>query len=495
VTVWGAALIVLAWSSASGAAPPGGDARPDEDALFGGDDDASATPSDRPDEDALFGGDDNGTSAPAGDGRRSEDDIFGGGSVMVEPGAASSGGGSELLEDPLSIGGQLYLRLAGQINDRGSAGSQALSMPNLLDVYLDARPEDRVRGFFSGRLYYDPTIADGDVDQLGNPRERARVLVDQLWIKTDIARSVFVTLGQERIKWGASRIWTPTDFVNATFRDPLAIFDERTGVPMLKLQIPVDTWNFYLIGLLGGASRFDEPGVAFRIEKAFSASEISLSGTAGKGRRTAFGADISTALGPFDLTAEVAVSDERDTLQYSGDLDFETLTIPTSEEYGKWAARFSAGLQYGFKPNDDDVQYLGVEYFYNPIGADDPDLYPWMLFSGGFQPFYLGQHYLALIWAIPSPGNWDEATFNLSNIGNLSDRSFITRLDFSVTLHTRLRLEAYAQVHYGHRGGELRFALDVPDIPAIPGVLPDGVEAFSVAAPAVLLGLNLRISI
>ncbi|TNF26054.1 MAG: hypothetical protein EP329_21940 [Deltaproteobacteria bacterium] len=493
--LWVALIVCASAPGAVAAEPPPSDAdgRPDEDALFGG---AGGEDDARPDEDALFGGgDDNATPSTSGDGRPSEDSIFGGGPVMAPPAGAGQAGSGDLLEDPLSIGGQLYLRLAGQIYDRGSAGSQALSMPNLLDLYLDARPEERVRGFFSGRLYYDPTIADGDTDALGNPRGKARVLVDQLWIKTDIARSVFVTLGQERIKWGASRIWNPTDFVNATFRDPLAIFDERTGVPMLKLLIPVDTWNFYLIGLLGGASRFDEPGVAFRIEKAFSASEVSLSGTAGKGRRTAFGADLSTALGPFDLTAEVAVSDERDTLQYSGTFSFDPITLPDSEAYGKWAARFSAGLQYAFKPNDDDVQYLGVEYFYNPLGADDPDLYPWLLMSGDFLPFYLGQHYLALVWAVPGPGDWDEATFSLSNIGNLSDRTFVTRLDFSVVLHTRLRLEAYAQAHYGQRGGELRFALDVPDLPAIPGVLPDGVDAFSVPAPAVLLGLNLRISI
>ena len=464
-----------AWAGEPSA--PSTDDRPDEDALFGGADDAA---------------DDNASEPPAGDGRASEDDIFGGGGGSVGAPVATQ---NALLADPLSLGGQLYLRLAAQVNDRGSAGAQTLSMPNILDVYLDARPEDRVRGFFSGRLYYDPTVADGDTDALGNAKDKARVLVDQLWIKTDIARSVFVTLGQERIKWGASRIWNPTDFVNATFRDPLALFDERTGVPMLKLQIPLETWNFYLIGLLGGASHFDEPGFAFRVEKAFSASEFSVSGTAGTGRKTAFGADVSTALGPFDLTAEVAVSDERDTARYSGTLDFATLTTPTSEPYGKWAARFSAGLQFAFKPNDDDVQYLGVEYFYNPLGADDPDLYPWLVFNGDFVPFYLGQHYLALIWSVPSPGNWDEATFNLSNLGNLSDKSFVTRLDFSVTLHTKLRFEAYAQVHYGHRGGELRFALDVPDIPAIPGVLPDGVEAFSVPAPAVLFGVNLRISI
>lgn len=468
-----AAAVTLVGGVGAALAEERGDERPDEDALFGGGtgDDVDATSP----YDSVFDGEPAPPAAPADT-------------------PSGFGDGDGLLSDPLAIGGQLYLRLVGQISDRGSAGSQRLSMPNLLDVYLDARPEDRVRAFFSGRLSFDPTIVDGEPNDFGQSQSQARALVDQLWIKTDIARTVFLTLGQERIKWGTSRIWNPTDFANARRRDPLAVFDERTGVPMLKVNVPVDTWNFYLLGLLGGASRFDEPGLAFRVEKAFSASEFSVSGVAGEGRKTAFGFDVSTALGPLDLTVEFSLTDERETPTYRGDFDVETFTLPTEEPHGAWAPRVTAGLQYGFKPNDDDVQYIGVEYFYNAMGSEDPDLYPWLLLQGQLEPFYLGKHYLGLIWLVPAPGRWDDATFTLSNLANLSDRTFVTRLDASFRVHTKLSLEAYAQVHYGERGGELRFALDVPDIPAIPGLLEEPIEGFSVPAPAVVLGLNLRVA-
>ena len=443
-------------------------------------------------EDEVFGApatpEGEGGGAGSGD---ADDDMCGGG----EPPSAA-GVFDNIREDPLAIGGQLYLRLAATIADRGSFGSQTLSMPNLLDLYLDARPEERVRGFVSGRLSYDPTIGASSTDQFGQARDSTQVLLDQLWIKTDIARRVFLTIGQERIKWGPSRLWNPNDFLNARRRDPLTLFDERTGVPMLKVHVPYETFNFYVIALFGEADRLDEPGVGFRFEGALDSTELAVSGVYGKGRKTAFGFDISTALGPFDVTAEVSLSDETDTLEYSGELDLETFTLPTAEKRGQWMPRISAGIQYAFKPNDDDVMYLGLEYFWNSFGQTDKDLYPYLLFVGDLEPFYVGQHYLGLVWLVPQPGNWQDTSFTLSAIGNLSDTSFVTRLDVSQTVHTRLRLEAYVEGHFGARGGEFRPAFDVPNIP--PSLLPqfpDGVEAFSIPAPALLLGLNLRLAI
>lgn len=429
---------------------------------------------------------------PAGGSGDADDALFGGGEDGRSPPAPNF---EAVRFDPLAIGGQLYVRLAGTIADRGSLGQQTLSMPNLLDLYLDARPEERVRGFFSGRLAYDPTVSSDSTDALGQSRQSTRLVLDQLWLKTDIERRVYLTLGQERIKWGPSRLWNPNDFVNARRRDPLTLFDERTGVPMVKVHIPWETFNLYLIGLVGEADRFDEPGAAFRFEAAFSSTEVALSGIAGKGRKTAFGFDISTALGPFDVTAEVSLSDETDSNVYSGRLDVSTFEIPTASKRGKWMARASAGIQYAFKPNADDVMYLGLEYFFNPLGVSDKDLYPWLIIQGELEPFYAGQHYLGLVWLIPEPGSWQDTTFTVSALGNLSDTSFITRLDMSQRVHTRLRLEAYAQGHFGTRGGEFRFAFDVPDLPPIPGVLPDGLEAFSIPAPALLFGLNLRLAI
>ena len=62
-------------------------------------------------------------------------------------------------ENPLQIGGQIYLRtqstaLQGDYPDRWT-----LSAPSLLDAYFDARPNPRVRAFILGRMSYNPTAA------------------------------------------------------------------------------------------------------------------------------------------------------------------------------------------------------------------------------------------------------------------------------------------------------------------------------------------------
>ena len=76
-----------------------------------------------------------------------------------EAGDASSRIAQALLDtrDELAIGGFLFMQL-GQSYDEGDPLDEiALSAPNLLDVYLDARPSERLRLYASGRILYDYT--------------------------------------------------------------------------------------------------------------------------------------------------------------------------------------------------------------------------------------------------------------------------------------------------------------------------------------------------
>ena len=75
--------------------------------------------------------------------------------------------------------------------------------------------------------------------------------------------------------------------------------------------------------------------------------------------------------------------------------------------------------------------------------------------------FYTGRHYAALFASLPAPYSWNYTTFTFSTLSNLSDKSFVSRLDYSVTLLTHLTFEAFAGVHYGTRGGEFRIAIDI----------------------------------
>ena len=123
------------------------------------------------------------------------------------------------------------------------------------------------------------------------------------------------------------------------------------------------------------------------------------------------------------------------------------------------------GASYSRKYNDNDLWTLGAEYFYNQPGYANTSLYPGLLFNQSNQPqlnfFYTGRHYAALFLSLPAPYSWNYTNFTLSTLGNLSDMSFVTRLDYSHTLLTHLSVEAFVGVHYGSRGGEFRLGVDV----------------------------------
>jgi hypothetical protein len=157
--------------------------------------------------------------------------------------------------------------------------------------------------------------------------------------------------------------------------------------------------------------------------------------------------------------------------------------------------------------SDEDALTVGAEYFYQASGYDDPRVYPFLLFGApslvpapalvvrqdpaAFTPFYLGRHYAGAFLLLPAPGRWNDTTFTLSILGNLSDKSFVARLDHSVLALTYLRVETFVAGHLGTRGGEFRFALDLP--PEIAGSL--GTGRFGIEAPVLDVGVALRVSL
>jgi hypothetical protein len=71
---------------------------------------------------------------------------------------------------------------------------------------------------------------------------------------------------------------------------------------------------------------------------------------------------------------------------------------------------------------------------------------------------------------VSSPTN----SSTLSTIGNLSDRTFVSRLDTSVLVLTYLTVEAFVAGHYGHKVGEFRFGAGSGSSPLNPIVLDFG---------------------
>ena len=366
---------------------------------------------------------------------------------------------------------------------------------------MDARPNDRIRGYVQGRLKQDFSVVSGDTDVYGNEVEPTSVLLDQLWLNFDVGHKVFITAGRQRVKWGAGRFWNPTDFLQPARLDPLAVFDERTGVALLKVHVPFEKTgtNLYVIGDVEGADSIDQVGGALRLEQVIGLTEVAVSGYLGKDRPQKVGAQVSFPLWVFDLRAEAALTHGDKTTYYKGNFDWGPLdddgnaslfTIETPDTYKRkddWIPQVVAGLEVPIKYNDEDSLYIGAEYFYNDAGYDDAELYPWLVFNEAFTPFYVGKHYAGAYVYVPSPGRWDDHSFTFSTLGNLSDQSFVSRVDWSVRALTFLSLNAYAAAHYGQEG-ELRFGIDVPPIT---GVLEEGI---TVEPPLVDVGVGAQIT-
>ncbi|MEZ4473321.1 MAG: hypothetical protein R3F60_21540 [bacterium] len=370
------------------------------------------------------------------------------------------------------------------------AADQPLRMPNLLDVFLDARPVERVRAFASGRLAYDPTSVErGDADPTSLAALTASedgAVLDELWLRFDIERAVFMTLGAQHLRWGTGRIWNPTDVLNRDRRDPLAPADLRTGVPLLRVDVP---WtavggNLQLAGRLDGADHVGALGGGARLQAVAGPAELSIMAATRDGEPLVLGADLSAGVGPVDVYAEAAVSHGH-ARRWTGRLDVASLTLPTAEDRDEaWIPQVVAGVEWPIAYGDDDLFALGAEYFFNDSGYPDAELHPWLIVQGDFNAFYVGRHYAAAYAVLAAPGTWDDTTFALTGIANLSDKTAAVRLGVTQAVRRRLFVEPFVAVLAGERGGELRFSADV-EVPGQP--------AIHIPPPLLQAGLWLRV--
>jgi hypothetical protein len=414
--------------------------------------------------------------------------------------------------DPLKIGGTLYLRAQAYWSENSPPDKVTFSSPDLLDVFLDAQPTDRVRGVVVGRLLYEPTRAEGQrsgfsgqgLSTVSVPTNTSNlnVFLDQLYLRFDIMRVIFVTVGRQKVKWGTARVWNPTDALNSQRRDPLQPFDLRLGVNAIKLHVPIEKlgWNFYAYGLLdnnGPASTLGQIGAAARAEIVIPKvrAEVGLDGAFVMGRRPRFGIDISVPLPdpiPIDVFGEVAIRNKADFTIRKAKPGVDPKTDPfgfyTEEQGSGVTAQFAGGLSMSIPYLDVNVLTIGLEYFYNPVGVNSPYLYPILFANNDYTAFYAAQHYAAAFVLLAGLPNAKWISGNFTAMVNLTDLSGLVRLDVFFRVLTYLSVETFVQANYGTRGGELR--LSFPPI-----ALPDGSLTPYVPAPAAAFGLGLRINI
>jgi len=402
-------------------------------------------------------------------------------------------------ENPLAIGGQLYLRETATAGARQGAAAFSHAAPMLADGWFDARPNPRVRTMLLARMSFDSTIPPSATGFLGSsPSGGPSVALDQAWVNFDIGHTAFVTAGRQHVKWGVARFWNPNDLLHATRRDALAQFDARTGETLVKVHVPWEArgWNFYAIQLLESldhAATIGQVGGAARAEAVLGPAELGVDTLAQRGFRPRVGADLSSGLGPIDVYAEGVIQRGTDRPlwreavsppPYAVGTTLETYT-PTS-----LVGAAAGGLTWSFKLTDQDAMTLGAEYFYNAAGYTKKRIYPWLIFQGAYAPFYVARDYAGAYCYFTVPGTNGNQTITLSNLSNLTDRTGVARVDWTILALTHLQVETYAAGLYGAAGGEFRFGLDTG--PQVINGIP--IPALHLPAPLAQAGAALRVN-
>jgi hypothetical protein len=303
---------------------------------------------------------------------------------------------------------------------------------------------------------------------------------------------------------------------------------------MLKLHLPWEAlgWNLYGYVLPNGPETAPtgtsiNGGKVVKVDDGFKVSDVTVAGRAeivlgtleiGLGafkqrhNKAKFAGDLSCGLWDLDFYGEVAVRSASDVDLVTFNQDAQVADGMTAQaivdEYfpvhrgSRWKTQATGGVSYTHQYADKDTFTIGAEYFYNGLGYTDPRAYPGVLFLHGTSLqnpatfFYLGRQYVGVYATAPAPYSWDNTTFTLSTLANLSDKSGISRLDYSLVVLTHLRFEAYGAVHWGQRNGEFRFGLDGSSFAgsAVPLVV-DMAERLT-RQPAIFdLGVGLRVAL
>jgi hypothetical protein len=439
----------------------------------------------------------------------SEDDMFGGDTPAAPPATPTEAPVVDDVEikqitnkdiadtigradERLTIGGQIWLQFQASLAEEGEVAEVPLTSPSFADFYADARPNDRIRGYLRVRFVNDFTVARGDTTAFGSARAAQTIGLDQFWLKFDAWKKVFFTVGKQRIRWGTGRFWNPTDFMQSQRLDGLAVFDVRLGVPLVKVHVPIESTgtNLYALANIDAASNPGEIGLGLRAEQVVGSSEVSVSALIRNNQPLKLGADVSAPVGPFDVKLEGAVVRGTEAGKPHWQGEFSATELPTEAGWDdRWIPQVVAATEVSVRYSDEDSVSFGAEYFYNGAGYKDASLYPWLLFNSQFSVFYLGQHYLAVYGLAANPGRLRNTSFVASFLGNLSDRSYVTRADWRVTANSFLNLNTYAQYHFGDTG-EFHYGLQVDPIPGVQG-LENGLD---VPAPLFDLGFGAQIT-
>jgi hypothetical protein len=280
----------------------------------------------------------------------------------------------------------------------------------------------------------DPSMASFYALQAPDPGV-IRANLSEFYFSTDIKKRVFIRVGDQLIKWGATYFWTPVDFINRQKEQAaiLSVVDRRAGKPGVRLHVPIGSMNLFYFGDL---SRVVADGTPLNLAEAachawhfdgvWAGVRLGASGYATPGLPEQLGFDVTGRLAGTDLYGECA------------------LTFVNALESAPEVALSAGGSRlFGRERN----WTLRAEGYYNHQGYGDTAIS--RLSPGSFNPFYSGKYYA---YAELTGVNLIRTTtaVSLFGFGNLADGSFSTTLQVTVDLPGVLPFTLYGR-YYGGR--------------------------------------------
>ena len=351
---------------------------------------------------------------------------------------------SETEKDRLQIGGYLSSEL-----DYARFNSlNFISTPNTLSLYLDSKLRHDIRAYVLGRLIFNPSNDDKTVSPLtGQTLNKNTLLLDEMKLMFNLENYVFLTVGKQKIKWGASKFWNPTDTLNQTQKDLFKSEDNRSGISMVKANIPIFSSNLYLFGVLDNVTTAEQTKFAARFELPISSAEFSTSFVAQKDKKSVFNFDTSFAFFDFDFYSEFSYSRGSNGIHYSNG-------VQDNSYENKDILKSSVGGNYEWKYNDKNTLIFGAEYFYNGDGYSNNKNYLTVILKQLYVPYYLSQNYLMGSVIAQNIFGWNDTNMSIFHITNVTDHSNILRFQWNSIFYRDLNVFAAVGYHYGNSNGE-----------------------------------------
>lgn len=371
-----------------------------------------------------------------------------GSGATADPASGAAMAGSEPARTEYLVGGSVVVAASGLVSGGNLTATESetgklfgkVAVPDYGALYASA-----VVTHASFQAY----AGDGVAPAAADPYELDLEL-SELHYSFDIAKRLFIRIGNQLLSWGPSRVWSPVDFVNQEHEDSFADLDTRIGKPGLRLHL-----------LLGHANLF---GFA-------DFSDLASAGEYGNPwERTKLAGRVDFTTGPFELgfTAYGGMN-----TQAKGGFDFSGRVLGTTiygelaaaPAYGDWDQLIQGSLGFSLSLGELRRWNLSAEGFYNSRGRDLTGYSAAELAALDAPPeetagLYQGAYYLYAALSADQLLTPDLGATVLS-IANLQDGSYLAKLSATLTLPRSVPFTA--ALSYAGGGEEKEFTRYIGD--------------------------------